>query len=372
MNRMIQLDMLRGYALMSIMFNHMPMSVMRDATLSNFAIYDAAELFVLLSGFLVGLVWQTTVTRNGLRTAQKRFAWRAFEVWRALVVGGVVMALLSAWLWSFDMRHTAIWSAYAKWVIDMPLGYVGTLAVLWMQPNLIDVLAVYVVLLFSVPLLVPLMTRWPLMFAIGSLTVWWFAKDLNPFIPNQNTGRGMLFNPFGWQMLFYAGVAMGVFRKQLLKRLLPWSLPLTILCGAITLFGFLHAMERSLGTDWRPMRELLAQFHSPIDKWRLDGVRFVSIMAASWLAAVPFERLLRWAAATPAGLTLREIGRGGLWSFIFCVLLSILGDALQLNPKDQGMWSRLAIDIWVIAALWLASITWHNLLIRFPKQQSAR
>ena len=33
MNRLIALDMLRGYALVSIMINHMPISVLRGTTL---------------------------------------------------------------------------------------------------------------------------------------------------------------------------------------------------------------------------------------------------------------------------------------------------------------------------------------------------
>ena len=96
MNRLVWLDMLRGYALVSIMVNHMPISVMRGATLPNFSIFDASELFVLLSGFLVGLVWRGIETREGRRVAQRRFARRAFEVWRAMILAALLMALLSA------------------------------------------------------------------------------------------------------------------------------------------------------------------------------------------------------------------------------------------------------------------------------------
>ena len=79
MNRLIALDMLRGYALVCIMLDHMPKSALRSFTLANFSIFDAAELFVLLSGFLVGMVWQSVERRQGARAAQWRFARRAFE-----------------------------------------------------------------------------------------------------------------------------------------------------------------------------------------------------------------------------------------------------------------------------------------------------
>ena len=41
--RILSLDMLRGYALVCIMLNHMPLGVLRQLTLTNFAIYDAAR-----------------------------------------------------------------------------------------------------------------------------------------------------------------------------------------------------------------------------------------------------------------------------------------------------------------------------------------
>ena len=95
MNRIAALDMLRGYALVCIMLDHMPMGVLRNVTLANFTVFDAAELFVLLSGFLVGLVWMKVERAQGRLAAQWRFARRAGQVWLALVLGGILLALLS-------------------------------------------------------------------------------------------------------------------------------------------------------------------------------------------------------------------------------------------------------------------------------------
>ena len=86
MNRIAALDMLRGYALVCIMLDHMPMGVLRNVTLANFTVFDAAELFVLLSGFLVGMVWVKVEERQGRQAAQLRFLKRAFQVWLAPVV----------------------------------------------------------------------------------------------------------------------------------------------------------------------------------------------------------------------------------------------------------------------------------------------
>ncbi|MDP5307263.1 OpgC domain-containing protein [Paracoccus spongiarum] len=371
MNRLIALDMLRGYALVCIMLDHMPVSPSRKLTLANFSVFDAAELFVLLSGFLVGIVWQSVERKDGLRAAQWRFARRSFEVWRALVLGGIVMALLSAGLLAIGMEHTAVWNQYAIWILDNPLGYVGTLATMWLQPNLLDVLAVYVILLASAPLLVPLLRRFPLSFAAGSLALWWFAPVLNPLIPNHNKG-GLLFNPFGWQMLFYTGVAMGLFRAQVMPLLLRHSRLLTVLAWGMFLFGASIIIALKFGDAALPVRDALKLVYGQIDKWPLDGTRYLAILAASWLVAVPLARVMERLASTRLGVGLQEIGRGGLWSFIACVLLSIVADAFQMNPPGQGLWRKLAVDLWAVVALWWLAAIWMAHGAPWQKARKAR
>ena len=357
MKRLIALDMLRGYALLCIMLDHMPTSILRRFTLANFSVFDAAELFVLLSGFLVGLVWRSLEDSQGVRAAQWRFARRSFEVWRALIVGGLLMALLSAGLLAIDMKHTAVWNQYAEWVIDKPLGFAGVLATMWLQPNLLDVLAVYVILIALSPFLVPLLRRWPLSFAAGSLVLWWFAPLLNDFIPN-HSNSGLLFNPFGWQMLFYSGVAMGLFRQQIMATLMPHRRLLTVLAAGMFLFGTAILIGARIGEPAEAFRDALKLVYGSINKWDLDGTRYLAIIAASWLVAVPLARPMEWLAATAPGVAMQQIGRGGLWSFIVCVLLSVLGDAFQINPEGQATWRRLAVDLWAIVALWWAAAMW--------------
>lgn len=357
MNRLIALDMLRGYALICIMVDHMPLSPLRWFTLANFSVFDAAELFVLLSGFLVGMVWLSVEQKQGVRAAQWRFAWRAFEVWRALIIGGVVMALLSAALKAAGFDHTAVWFQYAIWVRENPLGYTGVLASMWLQPNLLDVLALYVILLASTPFLVPLLRRFPLSFAAGSVALWWFAPVLNGLVPNHRQG-GLLFNPFGWQMLFYSGVAMGMFRKDFMPVLLRHRRLVTVVSAAMFLFGSAILIALAFGDAALPVRRALKLVYGEIDKWHLDGTRYLAIMGASWLVAVPLAGIMQRLAATSLGVALQQIGKGGLWAFIACVLLSVMGDAFQMNPADQGILRRLAVDIWTIFALWWVSVMW--------------
>ncbi|PID64068.1 MAG: hypothetical protein CSB44_00065 [Gammaproteobacteria bacterium] len=356
MKRIAALDMLRGYALVCIMMDHMPVAALRDYTLANYQLFDAAELFVLLSGFLVGLVWIRIEARDGRGAARRRFLRRSFTVWRALLIGAVLMALLSAVLLAFGFNHTAIWNAYAEMILTRPIWYLMAVGSLWMNPNLLDVLALYVILIALTPFLMPLLLRWPVRFFAVSILIWLLAREINPLIPNHRAGLGFVFNPFGWQLLFFAGAAMGVWREPLMARLLPWRRWLTPAAIAIALFG----LAAVVAEDYLPLegafRSALRFVHGPIDKWSLDGWRFLSILAAAWLVAVPWATVFERMAATRPGLALAEIGRGGLLSFVACVLLSVVGDALHM--KMPYFASGVLIDIALILTLWVIASWW--------------
>lgn len=360
MKRIASLDMLRGYALVCIMLDHMPIGALRQLTLTNFVVFDAAELFVLLSGFLVGLVWVKIEAKEGRQAAQKRFWRRAFQVWRALIIGAVALALLSKLLFTLDLKHTAVWFEYSNMIMNNPLGYVATVALMWMQPNLLDVLALYVLLIATVPMLLPLFLRWPLGFMAASIGLWLVADPLNALIPNQRPGPGLLFNPFGWQLLFFCGVGMGAFRSRLMPMLQAHSGWVTALAWAITIFGSAIVLAWRIGPPAQPLRDAMFLIHGNINKWSLDGMRLLGVLAASWLVAAPLSKYFDWMAHTVCGRALAEIGRGGLWAFIACVLLSIFGDALDLTTPagTAGLPVRIAIDIWCIVALWALSAGW--------------
>lgn len=370
MTRILSLDMLRGYALLCIMLNHMPAGVLRQLTLTNFAIYDAAELFVLLSGFLVGMIWVKVEATEGRLAAQWRFAQRAGHVWIALVLGGVLLALLSRGLLELGFPHTAIWNEYARWVIDVPFGYVTTLALMWMQPNLLDVLALYIIVLALAPLLVPLLLRWPVAFFAGSIAIWLVSVPLNAALPNHRVEGGLLFNPFGWQLLFHTGVAMGAFRSRfmpVLRRNAGW---ITLISIAISLYTLGMVTLWRFGPEGKRLANIMWHTVGVVDKWSLDWVRYVAIMAASWLVAVPLSGAFAWMAGTPPGRALATIGRGGLVAFVACVLLSVLGDAMALS-LPPGV-ARLGVDMWTIAALWLTSHVWLGMKARRTAARLAR
>lgn len=65
MKWIVVLDMLCGYVLICIMLDYMLIGVLCNVMLVNFIVFDVVEFFVLLLGFLVGMVWVKIEVRYG-------------------------------------------------------------------------------------------------------------------------------------------------------------------------------------------------------------------------------------------------------------------------------------------------------------------
>lgn len=186
------------------------------------------------------------------------------------------------------------------------------------------------------------------------------ARPLNAMLPNERDGGGLLFNPFAWQLLFFAGVAMGLFRRPVMDALRARSPAVTSLAAFAALYSAGMALLWRWGPDAKHVADLMWHAVGTVEKWGLDWVRLAAVIAWAWLVAVPLARPLGWIAATPPGRGLAAIGRGGLVSFVACVLLSILGDALATNFMATDTAWRLTVDLFVIVTLWAVAALWLN------------
>ncbi|HHY02092.1 MAG TPA: succinyl transferase OpgC, partial [Paracoccus sp.] len=135
---------------------------------------------------------------------------------------------------------------------------------------------------------------------------------------------------------------------------------LTAVATAITLGSLAMVALWRLGPEGKRLADSMWQALGKVDKWSLAGARYVAIMAASWLVAVPLASAFGWMAASPPGRMLARIGRGGLLAFVACVMLSVLGDAVA-GALPRTIPFRLAVDLWTIAILWLCSDLWLTL-----------
>lgn len=207
--RDLRVDFFRGLALLIIFIDHIPENVFALITLRNFGFSDAAEIFIFLSGYSAGYVFQLRERRQG-------FTFASFETLRRVLTLYVVHIFVFV-LFVAQVSLTAAKFGNPMYLEEMNMTHflqephvaVMEALVLRFQPRFLDILPLYIVLLIA---LVPLMAlgkraTWPCLIASGAL---WLGVQLFGWhfsaYPDE---REWTFNPLAWQFLFVIGAVAG-------------------------------------------------------------------------------------------------------------------------------------------------------------------
>src|SRR5260370_16875115 len=83
--RDLRLDFFRGLALFSIFVDHVPNNLLAQFTLQSAMFSDAAEVFILISGYTAGMVYCRAMDRQGLLVARVRVYHRVWQLYVAHV-----------------------------------------------------------------------------------------------------------------------------------------------------------------------------------------------------------------------------------------------------------------------------------------------
>jgi hypothetical protein len=103
--RDLRVDALRGLALIMIFIDHIPDNTLALLTLHNFGFSDAAELFVLLSGFSSMVAYGSAFDRDGVLVGLRRVYLRCLRIYlfQAMLLL-VVLVMVAAWFRYFELE----------------------------------------------------------------------------------------------------------------------------------------------------------------------------------------------------------------------------------------------------------------------------
>src|SRR5918995_6411674 len=79
--RDLRLDFFRGLALFCIFIDHLPNNVLAKFTLQSAMFADAAEVFILLSGYTAGMVYGRAMERQSFLAAGVRVYHRVWQLY---------------------------------------------------------------------------------------------------------------------------------------------------------------------------------------------------------------------------------------------------------------------------------------------------
>lgn len=316
-----RIDLLRGFALLTIFIDHIPGNTLGMFTLRNFGFADAAELFVILSGFSSMAAYGRLFHRDGVGSGLRRVAARCARLYLFQV--GLLIATLAI-----------VKAATAHFGLDLPdmapfigsgMSGVGHSLVLSALPPALDILPLYIVLLSAFPLMYLGVRFRPTLTLFVSAALW-AITNVHPGLNFTDwlSGRGWFFNPFAWQFLFVLGVfgpvATAPFRGSLPR--MPW---LSALCWGYIAFALLASAPWTTWglSDFRPLA------FAPTDKTDFAPLRALNILALIYLAlsSAGFRDL-----AASRGLAwLRICGKHSLEVFSLGTILSLAGRLVFLS-----------------------------------------
>lgn len=287
--RDLRLDFLRGFAVVAMVVDHIGghRSWLYVITGGDSFFISAAEVFVCISGLLMGCIYGEIIARQGLGTALVKCLQRGWHLYLLTVTLTLLYAALSQY---WNLRGIAVpWSEFLVSVVTLHRTFPFT-----------DILLMYTLLVWAaVPVFVLLSHGHTLAVLAASWGLWalWHLAPQHAQFP-WPVAENNVFQFSAWQVLFFSALVLGYHRRrieQYVTRLSP-SVVLGIsgagLASAIAIYAW------NLAPQWIDNAALLYQPWSKPDLGPGRLLVFACFMSFALtlltVAWVPMSRALNW------------------------------------------------------------------------------
>lgn len=213
MARETRIDIVRGIAILVILLNHLTQVAEFGGlrgwmipTPSRYGYSSAAELFVFMSGYMVGLVYLQRP--HPVRAIVRRAA----TLW---TYNAALLAILFPLLLLMSPAELAFWrlDGFATAPVAATLRFL----LLQEAPRLLDVLQLYIKLMLLAPVAIAIHRRSPALLIALSVAVYALAQLLTirhlAAVPDGNTDGAL--DLMSWQLLFFVPMTLGAMRAHL-------------------------------------------------------------------------------------------------------------------------------------------------------------
>ncbi len=340
--RDVRLDFFRGLALWFIFIDHVPSSAIGNLTFRNFGFSDATEIFVFISGYTAALVYGLSMARRGFLYMSLQVLKRCWQLYAAHILLFVFFIAQITWVSMRFGNASFIEELNVAEFHDNPGQSIIRALVLHYRPVNLDVLPLYIALLFGLP---------PLLWLVGvsrslvlalSVSLWLCVQAFKWAVPVYEGGDTWLFNPLGWQLLFVIGVICAVAREEdpPWLRWRPWV-------GGLAAAWLVFALVVALSWKYPPLNDWVEPWVGPwlypIDKNNFGEARLLHFLAVAYLVAhyLPARSPLL---NSPLVEPVIRCGQHSL--YIFCVSISLSFVAhFVLVEFGRGLGMQIAVIV---------------------------
>lgn len=351
--RLTGIDMWRGVALVLIFITHSQLAPAPLYALTHPFQFDAAMLFIFLSGVVLDLAWR----RRWLRDRVQALVGAGQ---RLLLLYGVHLLLALSLVALLAVLSDLGAEARAPWRLGDPASTEtwSALVLLRHQPRLLDILPLYILLLGPGMMLAACTDRWldrclvvsALLYTGCQYWGWWPYDSIH--------GRHLTFSPYAWQFIF----VMGMWCHRRRQSVAVWAPRLTGVAWTLAVAYLLYTVARHLdtaaGTGLVPgflaqkayahpfivanflAVALLVHRHAPLLE------RWFGSPTLSWLSSLGRHSLLVFASSTVLAMTLaivkQEFAPGPVTGVVLLAggLLALIISGLALRRHEQAKLTR--------------------------------
>jgi hypothetical protein len=346
--RDLRIDFFRGLALVFIFIDHVPGNDLARLTLRNFGFADAAEVFVLLAGFSAVLAYGRTFEMQGFRSGTARVLDRVRDIylWHLGLVAICAVGLTLAAIVFTNPMYVGNIGVHV--FAQTPVRSTLLAATLVNQPNMLNILPLYIVLLMVwLPFVLWLLPRQPFYALVLSIGVWAFANLFEINLPSQQNPKGWVFNPFAWQLLITVGALAAHFNK---RAAIPVSRALLWLAIGYVAFAFLVAAPWTQLPGFESARIFPRDMLGAMNKSYLSIWRLLDVVALGYIALNTLSPQSSWLKHSLA-VGIARCGRHSLEVFCLGTLLSFAGWVVLAEAGSNYMLQTL-VNLIGIGLLW--------------------
>jgi hypothetical protein len=357
--RDLRLDFFRGLALLFIFIDHIPENILSYFTLQAFQFYDAAEVFIFISGYTAALVYSRTLALQGPFYATAQILRRAWQLYIAhIFLFMIFIAEVSYTATTFNNPMYNDEMRVADFLEEPHVAIIKAL-LLEFQPTFLDILPLYILLLVIFPVILLGLRLKPSLVLIPSFLLYAVVQVIDVSVPAYPEGHVWYFNPLAWQFLFAAGAAFGFGGAHTGRRLRPAGAPL-LMAIIVVAVGLIIKLSWTIHGICDAVPGLFLKELWPVNKNNLSPIRLVPFFATVFVVGslvTPNMKFLSSAIAKPVILC----GQQSLEVFCFGILLSALGHFL-LSEYNSAIVTQLAVNLAGILALCLTAkmIDWYK------------
>ncbi|PLR39587.1 OpgC protein [Chimaeribacter californicus] len=366
--RDLRVDMLRGIALVMMVVAHTEvMSVFNILTWERLGLTTGAEGFVIMAGFMLGMLNRTRLQKEYLLTVSYTLVRRAWKIYQVNIVIILSMLLLShiPFINTFEVTHFTDRYAgisYSLLPVTAQIRETWFNIILYLQigPHQTQILGLYVFLLLTSPLMLWMLSR--------GKVIWLLLLSLGLYLCYQFTHMRLTVSQFefafpllAWQFIYVLGMSCGWYKDELtsLARL-PFG---HVVIGAMVVFALVMMFIAQNHTNPFMPRGLMMHVIPPADfnwfyrnfaaKNALGPMRVLDdfcliitvylILSRFW---TPINRLVGW--------FLIPLGQHSLYTFIIHVYFVLIASQIvHFDLWHQAWVTNTVVHASILMALWL-------------------